>query len=182
MPPSTLSVTQLALKGVVDLQAWLDQTNSEDALTAMAVTQVSLGQELSRFLLLIKQDNEASTARVKANNDNLETIRAFWRRLDPTKRTTDLTATEAATVNNIMGPILKDKWTNINPGQQNEGSINSWISSLTANGDQITADSSLNQSTLNASLTRVSAAFDLVTSIIKKWSDIQNATTGNIRN
>jgi hypothetical protein len=178
-----LTVTELALKGAKELQAWLDQTDSDDALTALAVTQIALGQAMGRFIELVKNDTDATTKRLEKNTDLANFLRAIYNRGTGNDLSVTLTDAEVTRLNTEMPQVLGDSWKPLNfttdknsVGQK----INSMISAVSAKGDQISSESSLNQSTLNASTTRYNQAFDLVTTMIKKFSDIQSATAGNL--
>lgn len=175
-----VSVVELALAGTVQLQAWLEQTDSEDALTALEVTQIALGQAMGRFLQLIKDDTDATTKKLDANSDFLNKLRAMASKADANKNVT-LSAADVSLINSKLPDIYGNDWKAAVAGSQNVEYLTALISGVSGKGEQISAQSSLNQSTLTTATTRYNQAFDLVTTLIKKFAEANAGTASNFR-
>jgi hypothetical protein len=184
---STLTVAELAALGAKDLDLWLKNTNSKDALTAMAVTEIALAGELGNFLQIQKQEVDATTKQIKANNDVINLLRKIANSSKDSGKTGTYTKADAAIVNAGVKLAMGDQYSDADKLNETNATstvdlnkITNWIASCTSYGDQLSSNSQIKQSGLQTSISRYNQAYDLVTSLLKKWSDMQMSTAGNI--
>ena len=186
-----MTVAELQQKGATELKEWLKQTNSRDAVVGLAVTQIAFAQQMGIFLDLQKQDLDTITADIKYNNETLSLLRKFSRETSKgsdNKEYKDLSKADVVALNERLGKALGKDFTPEQVPATDTGTtrvmkdkLDNYLSAAVTYGDQLTSTSQLKQSNLQTTITRYNQAFDLVTSLLKKWSDMQMNTTGNIR-
>jgi hypothetical protein len=183
-------------KIVPSLKEWFNNTNTGDVLSDLSAMQGKLGFVLGDALALVKDRLADITHEIKKITDLSAEVRKY-RRLtkdDGTpadNATTGPLGTSAADSERLVNAlkaigvnILDKDITKPGGGQPwtvSRGAIDTWLEDAQGKSENLSADSSQGQTTLQQMVGRYTQAHDSASGLIKKDGDLTDAVAGNVR-